>query len=460
MAGNAAKQVVDSVFKNFRGRTKRSKQYYKEAVEVMPGGSSRAATHYKPYPVFMVEGNGCKLYDCDGNKYIDFHNNYTSLIHGHAHPPTVKAAQEQLYKGTVRGAPSGIVIEHAKMLKSRMPSLELVRYCNSGNEASQFIIRAARAFTGKDILVKTDGSYHGSHDTVDVNVWSVPGPVVPEPRLESRGVSDSVLDRVAIVPFNSLSAMEETLTKHKGNVAAVIVEPLMNAAGEIPPRPGYLAGLREMCNRHNVLLIFDEVVTFRLSKGGMQEIENVQADLIILGKIIGGGFPVGALGGRKDIMSLFDENVPNFLFQSGTFNANDITMAAGIATVQSYQEPEIDRVNRLGERMRQGLNASFKSAGIVGQATGMGSLATIHWRGGDIVTARDAALGASRSADLYQLLHLEMMNRGIFFPRRGQLSISTALTEQHVEKLIVEFSATLDLLQPYISEVTPHLLDS
>jgi glutamate-1-semialdehyde 2,1-aminomutase len=267
-----------------------------------------------------------------------------------------------------------------------------------------------------------------------------------------------VLDTVIVVPFNNLPAMEQALSQHSGKVAAVITEPMMNGAGEIPAQPGYLKGFRDLCDRQGVLLILDEVVTFRLSEGGYQRIEGIQADLTALGKIIGGGFAVGAFGGRRDIMSMFDSGRPGSISHSGTFNANDVTMAAGIATLETYGPRDIEKINRLGERLRNGLNLAFRTTGIVGQSTGVGSLATLHWRGGEIVTAHDAAVGVSGSADLLQLTHLEMMNRGIFFPRRGQFSISTAMTERHVDTAIHEFAATLEMLKPYVAEVTPHLL--
>ncbi len=458
MLDDASQKVFDAVVDRFYSRTSLSREYDQKARERLPGGSTRAAIYYLPYPVYMEHGDGCCLYDVDGNTYLDFHNNYTSLIHGHCHLPTVKAAQEQLSKGTVRGAPSAITFKHASLLHSRMPGLELLRYCNSGTEATMFAIRAARAFTGKEIIVKADGAYHGTHDMVEVNVWADPVPAFPVPRLESRGVPASVLGTVAIVPFNDLGAVEEALVRHKGKVAGVIMEPLLNGAGEIPPLRNFLKGLRELCTRYDALLILDEVVTFRLSKGGMQEVEGIQADLMALGKIIGGGFPVGAFGGRKDIMSIFDSTQPKSISHSGTFNGNDITMAAGMATLECFDRQQIDKVNRLGERLRRGLNHAFEAAGITGQATGLGSLATLHWIGGDIVTARDAAVGLARAGDLPKLVHLAMLNRGIFFPRRGQFSISTAMTEQHVDQVIQEFAVTLEMLKPYVTSAAPHLL--
>ena len=458
MSNMSAQQIADAIVGRFTTRTSRSRQYHEEAQQYLPNGSTRSATYFLPYPVYMEGGEGCSVYDADENSYLDFHNNYTSLIHGHAHPLVNQAVQEVLGKGTVRGAPTVLILRHAQMLRRRMPSLELLRYCNSGTEATMFAIRAARAFTGKDLIIKIDGAYHGTHDSVEVNVWADPTTDRPVPRIESRGVPARVLDTVVIVPFNNLPAMEQALSQHKEHMAAVIIEPMMNGAGEIPAQPGYLKGLRDLCDRYKVLLIFDEVVTFRLSEGGFQEIEDIRPDLTALGKIIGGGFAVGAFGGRKEIMSMFDSGQPGSISHSGTFNASDVTMAAGIAAIENYGPREIEKVNQLGERLRRGLNLAFKTTGVVGQAIGVGSLATLHWRGGEILMAHDAAVGVSRSADLHKLSHLEMMNRGVFFPRRGQLSISTAMTEQQVDTVIHEFAATLEMLKPYVAEVTPHLL--
>ena len=449
---------AEDILQRFLARTPRSRQHHEEAQDYLPAGSTRTSTYFLPYPVYMEGGEGCSVFDADENAYLDFHNNYTSLIHGHTHPLVQQAIQDVLARGSARGAPTTLILRHAQMLHRRMPSLDLVRYCNSGTEATMFAIRAARAFTGKDVIVKIDGAYHGTHDTVEVNVWADPATPCPVPHIQSRGVPASVLDHVAVVPFNDLAAMDEVLTRRQGQVAAVIAEPLMNGAGEIPPQPGYLKGLRALCDRHGVLLIFDEVVTFRLSEGGYQQIEGIRADLTALGKIIGGGFAVGAFGGRKDIMSMFDSGRPDAMSHSGTFNAGDVVMAAGLATVESYGPDEIARVNRLGERLRAGLNQAFRDAGVVGQAIGEGSLATLHWRAGEIRNAHDAAVGVSRSGDLHQLLHLEMMNRGIFFPRRGQLCISTVMNDAHVDTVVREFAATLSLLKPYVAEVTPHLL--
>ena len=301
MSKHDAEEIKNAIIDRYLTKTKTSNLYHQKALEFLPSGSSRTSTHYLPYPVYMEGGEGCFLTDADGNTYLDVHNNYTSLIHGHAHPQVVKEVAAVLSKGVIRGAPTSTIIRHAEMLRKRVESLELLRYCNSGTEATMFAIRCARAFSGKEIIIKMDGGYHGTHDMVEINVSSDPTTDVPVRRLEGRGVPSQILETVVIVPFNDLAAIEEAFNKNKDRVAAVIVEPMMNAAGEIPPLPDYLKGLRKLCDQYKVLLIFDEVVTFRLSEGGMQQIEGIRADLTTLGKIIGGGFPVGAFGAGRTL---------------------------------------------------------------------------------------------------------------------------------------------------------------
>ncbi len=454
-----SQEIVDSIIQRYVQRTSQSKLHDQNAQNVLPGGDSRAATYYSPYPTYIAKGNGCFVEDEDGMTYLDFSGNYTSLIHGHAHAPTIKAAQEQMAKGTVMGSPTVIMYEHARMLCDRVPGLETVRYCNSGTEATLFAMRAARAFTGKDFIIKIEGGYHGTHDYAEVSFTpDLQNSTWPAARLESRGVPASILNDITAIPFNDLHAFELALEQNAGRVAAIIIEPMLGAAGQIPALPGYLQGIREIADRHQVLVIFDEVATFRLSLGGIQAIENVTPDLTTFGKIIGGGFPVGAFGGRKDIMSIFDPMNPNGISHSGTYNANDVTLAAGMATLACYDQSAIDHVNRLGDQLRDGFIQAFKEMGIRGQASGLGSLVDIHWTDQPLITARDASAAFKAAGQLPMLLHLEMLNRGIFAPRRGQYCISTPMTGQHVDGTVLQFAETLALLKPYIAEVNPHLL--
>lgn len=457
--GNVSQEVAKIIIDRYVSRTKRSKANDAKAKRYLPGGDTRSSTYFFPYPTYMDKGEGCYLYDCDGNRYIDFVNNYTSLIHGHAHPAVVEAVSPQLGKGTVFGSATAIQVELAEILCERLPSMEFIRFTSSGTEATMMAMRAARAFTGKDVILKMDGGFHGAHDFVEVNIRPDPEPKdLPSAHLEGSGIPTCVLDGTMVAPFNDLDAVDMILEEHKDKIAAIIVEPMPHAGGMIPPKAGYLKGMRELTDRYGVLLIFDEIVTFRLSLGGLQTLKDVEPDLTALGKVIGGGFPVGAFGGRKEYMERFDPAHPQMIRHSGTFNGNSVTMAAGAATLRNLGQRAIDKINKLGERLRRGFNQAFEAAGIKGQAIGVGSLLQVHWRDREIVSPRDTFLGMKSATELPELLHLELMNRGIFSVPRGAYNISTPMGEKEVARAIEGFEATLELLKPYVVEETPHLI--
>lgn len=453
-----AEGISQKILDAYKDRTPNSRAHHAKAGAVLPGGDTRSATYFSPYPVYMEKGRGCRLYDADGNEYLDMLGNYTSLIHGHALPAIVEAIREQALKGTVFGAAAAIQYRHAEHLCKRLPSVDTIRYCNSGTEASLFAIRAARAFTGRDGIIKIDGGYHGGHDLAEVNNFADIETDGPPRAAVHAGIPASVLQDVEIVPFNDLTAVASVLETDAGRIAAIIVEPVLGAGGVIPPQPGYLAGLRELADRFQVLLIFDEVITFRLSAGGMQELTGVMPDLTSLGKIIGGGLPAGAFGGRSDIMAIFDPAHPKALIHSGTFNAANIVMAAGLCALNALDQPAIDRINNLGDRLKTGFQNAFKETGIRGQVTGIGSLNQVHWCGDAPRTARDAALALTRSGELPGLLHLELMNRGIYSAKRGMVIISTPMSEEQVDQATMAFAGALELLKPYIAEKHPQLV--
>ncbi|MEW5722704.1 MAG: aspartate aminotransferase family protein [Thermodesulfobacteriota bacterium] len=458
MAGKTAEGIKQEVLDRYFKKTGASRAHYEKAKAVMPGGDTRSVTFFLPYPLFFKEGRGCRLYDEDGNEYIDFVNNFTSLIHGHAHPKVVQAAQAQAARGTAYGAPSEIQYRHAEHLIGRMPSLELVRYCNSGTEATLFAMRAARAFTDKDAFIKMDGGYHGSHDFVEANlVADLTAEDLPRTNLE-RAIPKGVAQDLYIAPFNDLKAVERLLQRHQERIAGIILEPLLGAGGLLTPGPGYLEGLRELADRYGVLLVFDEIITFRLSAGGMQALYAVRPDLTALGKIIGGGYPVGAFGGRADIMKLFDPTRPDSLTHSGTFSGNNATLAAGLAALEAYGQDEADRINALGDRMRRGFQTALDRTGLVGQTRGFGSLGGAVFSGRNISHAKDAVLAFLDGGDLSALLHLEMLNRGIFFVARGLFALSTAMTEKEIDWAVETFEAVLQYLKPYVAEKTPALI--
>jgi glutamate-1-semialdehyde 2,1-aminomutase len=306
--------------------------------------------------------------------------------------------------------------------------------------------------------MKLDGGYHGGHDYAQVNIF-------PEPKTEGLPsawaepwIPRNLLKDIYVVPFNDLEATETVLSKHKDRIAALIMEPMFSAGGLIFPKQDYIQGMREITARHNVLLIFDEVMMFRLHYGGLQTHFDVKPDLTALGKIIGGGFPVGAICGRKDIMEMFNPTHPHPVFHSSTFSGNNITMATGLATLELYNEGAVERLNTLGNRLREGFQSAINKHAISGYVTGYGSLLAVHWRRGEPKTARDTFAGFMESGDFQKLFHLEMLNRGIFSSPRSMYVLSTPMTEQVVDKVVEAFDGTLELLKPVAAEEFPHLL--
>ncbi len=425
----------------------------------MPGGDTRTSAYWAPYPVFIERGEGCRIWDADGHSYVDFVNNYTSLILGHAHPAVLEAVGRELARGTAYAAPLAPQIELAAMLVDRVPSLDAVRFCNSGTEATLFAIRAARAFTGRERFIKIEGGFHGTHDAVEVSVspdLADAGPADdPRPVPASAGLPKRVLDDVVIVPFNDVAAVERAFGRYPGEIAALIVEPVPGGLSYLPPAPGYLAGLREVVHRHGALLIFDEIQTLRLSRGGAQELFGVTPDLTTMGKIIGGGFPVGAFGGRRDIMDLFDPSRPGHLHHSGTFNGNRATMVAGQAVLRMLEQPQIDRLNALGDRLRAGLFETARASGLRAQVTGVGSFSSILLSDRPVTDYRSRA---AVPAALQSLLHLHLLNRGVYSMTRGSFSLCAPMTDAEIEACAAAVGDALREMRPDVERQAPHLL--
>ncbi len=443
--------VIDEITARYLAAHPKSKTHFEEGRKYVPGGVTRITTFFAPYPMYMDHGAGAYLFDCDGNRYIDFLGNYTALVHGHAHPAIVQAIAEQIPKGTIYGAASPLQYELAKLIQSRVPSVELLNFTSSGTEATMMTMRLARAATGKNVIVKMDGGYHGSNDYGLVNLNGAEKAALP-------GIPPGVVDSMMVVPFNDIEAVEELIEARKDEIAAVMLEPLLGNGGGVLPRPGYLQALRELTDRHDILLIFDEIVTLRLAVGGYQGMSGVIPDITTMGKIIGGGMGIGAFGGRKSLMDRFDPANPKLLYHTGTFYAQEISMAAGIASLQNLDQPAIDRINALGETLRGGFNRAFAKHGIKGQAMGIGSLAMVHWTQDKLNAVTDAQAALKMAGALPRLLHLEMINRGIYSAPRGMFCISTPMTEADVDEAIRAFDSTLAALKPYIAENAAHLL--
>jgi glutamate-1-semialdehyde 2,1-aminomutase len=422
----------------YRARTPKSSQLFEAAKKVLPGGDTRSVLYFPPYPTFVDRGSGCRVWDVDSNEYIDFLNNYTSLIHGHALPAIVEALCNQVKRGTAFASPTESQIQLAKRLQSRMPSLEQVRFCNSGSEATLMAIRAAKAFTGRNKVLKLEGGYHGHHDAAVVNT-AIAGNSRGTSPDEQQGVFRGIVTDVVSIPANDLESATKAFETYEDDLAAVIVEPVMGAAGVIPLEPAFLNQLAEASRSTRTVLIFDEVITMRLAYGGAQQIYGLRPDLTTLGKLIGGGLPVGAFGGRAEIMALFDPASAR-LHHSGTFNGNPATLAAGIAALDSLTEEAIAHINRLGESLRSGLRKVIEKYRIDAQLTGIGSLIGIHFTRGPIRNYQDA-LEAPRS--LLSVLHLLLLNRGIMTAPRGLFCTSTVMSESEIKQSVDAFEDSI-----------------
>jgi glutamate-1-semialdehyde 2,1-aminomutase len=424
-------------------RTPGSRALHERAQRVMPGGDTRTGTFYPPHPTFMERGEGSELVDVDGNRYVDFLGNYTSLIHGHAEPRIAAAITEQASRGTALGYPSEQQVALAEVISARVPSMQQLRFCNSGTEAVMNAIRCARAFTGRRMIVKIEGGYSGAYDAAQVSVN--PGqhaPPYPTGVPEGPGVSPGVLAEVLVAPFNDLETLTWILTRYGRDIAAVLIEPVVSMAGMLLPDVGYLEGVLAAARAAGSLTIFDEIVTFRLSTGGVQGMLGIEPDLTTLAKVIGGGLPVGAFGGRADVMAVFDPRRGGAISHSGTYNGNNATMVAGLAALQTYGPDEVAMLDELGARMRQGLQREIDDRGVLGCVQGVGSLAHVHYCAGPVRTYRDA-LRSPRTTS--RLTHLGLLVRGYLVAPRNLLAVNTAMTDAEVDGLCSAFGEVLDV---------------
>ena len=425
--------------------TPNSRAAWEQAREYLPGGDSRNSIFWDPYPIFIESGSGSRVVDVDGVERLDFINTMTSLILGHAPRPVVDAVTRQLEKGVVYNAPNQHQVTLAKLLCERIPSFDLVRFTNSGTEATLNTIRAARAFTGRTRIAKAEGGYHGTHDVVTVSVRVNPDlagdPNRPRAVAASEGLPQDTVDQVTVIPFNDTRAALEILEEQKDTLAAVIVEPMLGSVGMVPATPEFLAMLRAFTSENGIVLIFDEVISFRVAPGGCQQFYGVTPDLTSLGKIIGGGFAVGAFGGRADIMDLYDPTKGPRVSHAGTFNANPVTMVAGSVTLEQLT-PEVYRsLAELTDRLKQGIQDVCAASEVPVQTTGLGSLFGIHFTDQPVVNYRSVTREDKRLRDQ---VFLGLLNEGILTGSNLVGSLSTALEESDVDVFLDSFQRVLE----------------
>jgi glutamate-1-semialdehyde 2,1-aminomutase len=437
---------LDREISDYRAKSARSRQLFEDALRVMPGGNSRTTTFFDPYPMYLVRGEGPRVWDADGVERLDFNGNYTSLVLGHANPRVVAAVQETARHGMSFPGPTEHEIRLADLLTRRIPGLETVRFTNSGTEATMHAVRVARAYTGRAKIAKFEGAYHGTHDWALVSVApdlaQAGSRKRPKPVAWSAGVPPAVLKHVVVLPWNDADACAAILERHGPDLAAVLVDPLMANAGMIPAADGFLERLREVTTRTGSLLIFDEVISFRVGTGGAQERFGIRPDLTTLGKIIGGGLAVGAFGGRADVMGYYDpRGGQGRINHGGTFNANPLTMAGGLATLEQLTPDAYARLEALGDRLRDGVRRLLRQERHPGQVTGAGSLFWLHWtkkRLSDFRSARPD--DAQKPARVF----MGLVNEGFLVSQRGLGACSLAMTDADVDRFVEALGRVLE----------------
>nr|WP_244978530.1 aminotransferase class III-fold pyridoxal phosphate-dependent enzyme [Bradyrhizobium pachyrhizi] len=419
------------------GATKSSRAFARERG-VVPGGSMRNATWFAPHPPYAAKGIGCFVEDLDGRQLLDCANNFFSLIHGHAFAPVVEAIRAAAGDGTAFGLPTEKEIALAELIRGRSPRCEQVRFCTSGTEAVMFAIKGARALTGRRALAKFEGAYHGSYDWVEVSL--APEPAAwddesgnPASIGGSKGVPKHVLQDTVVLPWNDPDRCAAILDKQGSRLAALIIDPVPSRAGMVPVSKKTVEVIHAASEKHGFLIISDEVISFRLSYAGAHPLFGLQPDLITLGKIIGGGLPIGAVAGSARTMSVFDhtQGKPGVAL-GGTFSANPLAMAAGFSAMTALDEAAIARLNQLGSDLRSEINLSFIEKRIPAQVTGSGSLFRLHLTAKPIADYRSSRCG---TPDALRQVHAAALEQGVLLTPNCSGAISTPMEQAHIDDL-------------------------
>ena len=415
--------------------TEGSRKLYAEAVRYLPGGVNSPVRAFKSVggqPLFIARGQGSRVYDVDGNGFIDYVASWGPLILGHADPGIVAAVMRAAELGTSFGAPTELEVELARMVVEAVPSIEVVRFVNSGTEATMTALRLARGFTGRDKVIKFEGGYHGHADMLLARAGSG---VLTLGAPDSPGVPASAAQNTLTAPYNDLEAVARLFDENRGQVAAVIVEPVAGNMGVVPPEPGFLPGLRDLTRREGALLVFDEVITgFRVAYGGAQSLYGITPDLTCLGKIIGGGLPVGAYGGRREIMEMMAPVGP--VYQAGTLSGNPLAMSAGVQMLRTLQRTDpYQDLERKAARLSDGLKAAAAEAGVDVASNRVGSMMTLFFTRERVVDYRSAK--TSDTAAYARYFHA-MLERGVYLaPSQFEAAfLSTAHTDQDVDATV------------------------
>ncbi len=418
LLGNTNELVSD-----YLRRTERSRALHDRFSRVMPGGQTRTIVHFDPYPVVLVGGEGPVVRDVDGHEYVDVLNNYTSLVHGHRHPEIAEAVCRALVSGTAFPAPHLSQLELAEMLCARYPAAEQVRFTNSGSEATLLALRIARLATGRPVVVAFEGGYHGS---------------VPE-------LADGGTDLVR-VRYNDVEAVESALGP---SVAAVIVEPFLGSGGVVPAAPGFLEALRARAAAVGALFILDEVQALRNSFDGMHGSLALSPDLVLVGKIVGGGFPVGGVLGRAELLAYTDSRHPHALSHSGTFNGNVVTTTAGVVSLRMLDAGAIKRLNERAGVLAEDIESAAARAGVPAVVSRVGSILQVHLAGEYPTAAANAGPVEGRAL---AAVHLALLLEGVYASPRGMLNLSTAMTDEHLGRVTSGYERAFARMRDVVPE--------
>lgn len=401
----------------YRARNPKSLAQYAEACAALPGGNTRSAIFVEPFPLTMVRGHGSRLWDLDGHEYVDFLSEFTAGLYGHSHPLIRRAIDQALDSGVNFGAHGPAEARFAAAICARFPSIELVRFTNSGTEANLMAVSAARALTGREKILVFKGGYHGG-------VFYFRG----------KGSAVNAPFEFLVGEYNDSAGTRALVAPHRDNLAAILIEPMLGGSGCIPASREFLADLRALASETGAVLIFDEVMTSRLAPGGLQEVHGILPDMTTLGKYVGGGMSFGAFGGKASLMDWFDPRRKDGFQHAGTFNNNVLTMNAGLVGLTEIYTPERARaLNAFGEGLRLRLNAVVRRRGLAMQFTGIGSMIGVHMTDAPIRCEADAAKG---DAGLLDLFYFDLLARGIWFAKRGMMALSIALEEADADSLV------------------------
>jgi glutamate-1-semialdehyde 2,1-aminomutase len=436
----------------------KSKQLFEKARRVIIGGVSRNTVFRLPYPDYAANAKGCYITDIDGKKYIDFANNMAALIHGHAFPPVIEAVTKQLQKGTAYTLASEIELEFAAHLKERVDSFERIKFMNSGTEAVMAMIKASRAYTGRSKIAKAEGAYHGTYDYAEVSQTANPnnwGELdSPNSVPVAYGTPKSALDEVVVYPYNDIERTLAILEKNADEIACVIVDPVPHRIGLMEGNEEFVEAIYHWTREKGALMVFDEVVTLRVNYGGAQENYSVPPDLTAMGKIIGGGFPVGALAGRAEIMSVFDNHRNTILYpHAGTFSANPITMTAGYKAMEYFDEISVMKLNEITEKAKSQIEEAIRLVDVPVSLTGAGSMFRVHLKAKAPTTYRETYQNDKEKALIKELLDYLYYQENILMINTCSCMLSTVTGKKEIDRLSEGFERGLKLLKPKIENL-------